>query len=105
MTVLIKHLVDKVESNGDEIKEIHAELKLMNRTLIKNTEQLKIHIEGVVLARQQNEDYRKEMDSRVKPLEETNIVARGYIKLGMALIGIPAGAYYIIQIFKFIASL
>jgi lipid A disaccharide synthetase len=100
-----KHIEDKLDDQGEQIREIHKELKVMNNILIVNTEQLKIHIAGVAEARRQNDIYKEEMQRRLQPLEEANVVARGYIKLALTLVGLPAGIYYVVQIFKFIAAL
>jgi hypothetical protein len=100
----MKQIEEKLDDQSDQIQEIHRELRVMNETLIINTEQLKIHIEGVKLAREQNEDYRREMEFRLKPLEETSILARGYIKGFMFLIGTPAAIYYLTKIYEFIKS-
>lgn len=99
-----KHLEDKIDVQSEQIKEIHKELKVMNETLIINTAQLKIHIEGVKLAREQNDLYRSDMDSRLRPLEETNILARGYVKAVAFFIGLPAAIYYISKIYEFIKA-
>lgn len=104
MPVSTKHLEEKIDGQSESIKEIHKELKVMNETLIINTEQLKIHIEGVKLAREQNDLYRLDMESRIRPLEETNILARGYIKAGIFFIGTPAAIYYLVQIYKFVSN-
>ena len=99
-----KHIEDKLDDQGEQIKEVHKELKVMNNILIVNTEQLKIHIAGVTEARRQNDLYKEEMQRRLQPLEEANILARGYIRLALAFVGFPAGIYYIVQIFKFIKT-
>jgi hypothetical protein len=100
----IKEIEVKIDDQSEKIREIRQELSTMNATLIVNTEQLKLHIEGVRLARQQNEDYRREMDQRLKPIEEANILARGYIKAFMFFIGMPAAIYYLTKIYDFIKS-
>ena len=102
MPVSIKHLEEKIDDQSNDIKEIHKELKVMNETLIINTEQLKIHIQGVNEARRQNDMYRQDMESRIKPLEETHILARGYVKLALALVALPAAIYYLTKIYEFI---
>ena len=104
MTISTKLLEQKLDDQNDHIKEIHKELKVMNETLIVNTQQLTIHIQGVNEARRQNDMYRQDMDDRLKPIEEANILARGYVKAFMFFIGMPAATYYLVQIYKFVSN-
>lgn len=66
---------DKSEQMGemkatlDYLKEdfglFRQELKVMSQTLAVNTRQLEVHIEGVQLARQQNDILKRDVDNRM----------------------------------------
>lgn len=81
-----------------EIKRLNDEQRGMNVTLIENTEQLKVHIEGVKLARQEIADLRKLADGRFKPLEEHQIKVSAYWKVLTMVACAPAGIYYLCKI-------
>jgi hypothetical protein len=89
-----------LEHHSDKLNEITEELKVMNTTLIRNTEQLEIHIKRT----QQNEDaianQSEKVDNRLKPIEEHVYKVNAYGKLAMTFLGLPAVVYYIIKIIK-----
>lgn len=93
----IKTTLDALKDNVTGIQE---ELRVMNKTLLVNTEQLAVHIEGVRLAREQNELLRKETEARLQPIQD-HVVRVNFIgKILALLIGAPAALFYVIQILK-----
>lgn len=103
----IGELKAMVKSHGDQLEGIHAELKTMNSTLIRNTESLEFHIRRT----EQNEDAIKQLrderatdankvHERLAPLERQHIIQHAYFRLLVFCLGLPAGIYYTIRIFK-----
>jgi hypothetical protein len=62
----IKRIEDRLDRMTEEIAE-------MNKTLAVNTKQLEIHIEGVKLAREQNNILKEDIDNRFNELLEQHI--------------------------------
>jgi hypothetical protein len=54
----------------EDFSLMKEELKVLNQTLAVNTKQLEIHIEGVKLAREQNELLKKDVDTRIDTFKE-----------------------------------
>lgn len=79
----------RLESKLDKIVEEIAEIK---QTLAVNTKELEIHVEGVILAREQNNILRQEMENRfdsvdsdLKPIKSHVAFVKGAIwSLGIA---------------------
>ena len=87
----------------DTVAVVQIELKTMNNILYLNTKQLEIHIEGVRLAREQNELLRKEFNSRIIPMEDNFKFIYKFGKLIACIITLPPFIYYVsqcIHIFK-----
>lgn len=84
-----------MKHHGERLDDIASELKVMNTTLVRNTEQLEIHIKRT----QQNEDAIKatsdSLDERLKPIEKHVIVINTYGKILAAVAGAPAILYYV----------
>jgi hypothetical protein len=75
-----------------------AELQTMNQTLAVNTKQLEIHIEGVKLAREQNELLKVELNMRLQPIEDNFKFLYKFGKLIACLAAFPAILFYCIQL-------
>lgn len=86
----------------DDQRELRNRQENMNEILAANVEQLKIHIEGVRLIREQNELMRREFDAKIAPLEGHVTRVNFGAKIGLFLIGLPACVYYTFQIIRFI---
>ena len=88
MNATLKH-------HGERLDDIASELRTMNVTLVRNTEQLEIHIKRT----QQNEDAIRatgeSVDERLKPIEKHVIVVSTYGKILAAAAGAPAILYYV----------
>lgn len=84
-----------MKHHGERLDDITQELRTMNATLVRNTEQLEIHIKRT----QQNEDAiratSENLDDRLKPIEKHVIVINTYGKILAAVAGAPALIYYI----------
>jgi len=65
--------IGKIEATLDFVREdlglMRDEMKVMNQILAVNTEQLKHHIEGVKLAREQNDLLKSDVDTRMETLK------------------------------------
>jgi hypothetical protein len=88
---------------------------IMNKTLAVNTAQLELHIEGVKLAREQNELLKKDVDTRFETLNvsmnnkfspvQKHINNVSFLaKVGLALISTPAAIYYVIKIVQLLTG-
>lgn len=86
-----------LELLSENVQNIQLEIRTMNETLAVNTKQLEIHIEGVMLAREQNDILRKDLDSRLAPIQEHVIQVRTMLKVFAVVAGLPAFVYYIIM--------
>lgn len=93
----IGELTATMKHHGERLDEIATELKVMNMTLIRNTEQLEIHIKRT----QQNEDAiratSESVDERLRPIEKHVIVINTYGKILAAVAGAPALVYYVVK--------
>lgn len=85
--------------HGDRLDDITHELRTMNSILIRNTEQLEIHIKRT----QQNEDAirvtSESVDKRLQPIERHVVVISTYGKVLVAMASAPAILYYVIRFF------
>lgn len=105
--------VAKMEVHLDNLKgitsEIQTEIQTMNKILVVNTTQLEIHIEGVRLAREQNDLLREDIDNRFKlnqedlqPIKDhitfVNKTIKLWIKVLTVLVALPAFSYYTISV-------
>ena len=106
--------IARIEANLDILKDntsqIQEEIKVMNQILAVNTKQLEIHIEGVRLAREQNEILRKDVDARFEkaakdlgPIRDHVKFVNQSVKIWLKIIGglfaLPACLYYLISIY------
>lgn len=97
----IEATLDIVKDNQRDTQE---EIKVMNKILAVNTEQLSVHIEGVKLAREQNEILKKDVDDRFEAMNAANEPLQDHVKFVNKLTKVamyclsPAAVYYIIQI-------
>lgn len=99
------------------LDSIDEAVKAMDRTLAVNTEQLRLHMEGVKLAREQNEILRQEMNGRLDIAEKdlsmtvahVNRVDGGFKLAGFimkalgaaaAIIGTVASVLKVLEYFK-----
>jgi predicted nucleic acid-binding Zn-ribbon protein len=94
----IGELNSTMKHYGERLEDITQELRTMNATLIRNTEQLEVHIKRT----QQNEDAiratSESVDERLKPIEKHVIIVNTYGKILVAAAGIPAVLYYIVKL-------
>lgn len=95
----------KNEQLGAKLAEIdskvnlaHEELRLLREILALNTEQLRIHIEGVEQTRKLIDLKEQEMARRLEPIEDHIKFINKLTKLLMWAIALPGSIYYIIQI-------
>lgn len=65
---------DKLDKQADDLTAIKV-------TLAENTEQLKIHIEGVKQTRELIAQNKVEMDSRLSPLEKDSTFIKNAVRL------------------------
>lgn len=65
----------------DKVDRIWERIASIDATLAGQHEQLKIHIEGVKLARQQNDLLKRDLDSRLQPIQDHVTVVRGVIRV------------------------
>ena len=63
-----------------EIQRLSDSQERMNQTLAENTKQLEIHIQGVKLAREQNEILRADFDKRVDATEADITPLQDHVK-------------------------
>lgn len=59
--------LNKIE---DRLDEISKEISEMNKTLAVNTKQLEIHIEGVKLAREQNDILKNNLEAQITEIKD-----------------------------------
>lgn len=100
----IGELTATMKHYGDRLDDITHELRMMNATLVRNTEQLEIHIKRT----QQNEDAiratSESVDNRLKPIEKHVIVINTYGKIFAAMAGAPVFIYYVAKFIMEIAK-
>jgi hypothetical protein len=103
--------IARIDATVDYLKDestlMREQLQSMNQTLAVNTEQLKVHIEGVKLAREQNTILKADVDSRflqrdeeLKPVHKHVTQVSFLTKVFMWGIALPGAVYYCIQIFR-----
>ena len=99
-----------------EIQRMNEKQEKMSDTLQENTKQLEIHIEGVKLAREQNnliktqlevridknEDAIEKIEEKIEPIRDhvkfINTSLSFWAKVLAALVGVPACTWYVINI-------
>jgi hypothetical protein len=111
----IGELKATVDYLREDLVELRKSQDIMNQTLAVNTKQLELHIEGVKLAREQNDLLKKDVDTRFdsltlsmnakfspvqKHIDSVSILT----KVALSCIGLPAAIYYVIKIVQLLTG-
>jgi len=90
----------KLEDINSKVELAHEELKLLREILAVNTEQLRIHIQGVEQTRQLIAMKEQEMAARMAPIEDHVKLINTLTKIVAWSVALPGAIYYIIQVLR-----
>lgn len=96
----IASLETKVDIIHQDVGELKNEMKSVNKILAVQEENLRLHMEGVRLAREQNDLLKQDVDARLAPIQEHVTRVNFLGKIILAFVAFPASVYYIAQLVR-----
>ena len=93
--------MNDLERIYEKLDKIDDRLSSVERIMAVNTAQLEIHIEGVRLAREQNDIIRDDVEQRLQPLEKRASIGDAALKIAGGAAGFVAVAASLIKIVEY----